>query len=175
MRLRAGFLIGILFVMQMTAVPDAAMAQGAQRGACDAMIASSIDWREAQNKQALDERNRKYKDYDTRYQQSVNAEIDTQFQKWLAESKAIYDEFMDMQKMPHTAAKLTRQGALNEKLTRAREAHLKAQQEILLKWRAWRFEQIKAAQDTFEKAIKRNNAIAQEEIDRLRRSDCVRP
>jgi hypothetical protein len=174
MRLLTGLLISIIFVMQPLTFTNPVAAQVTRHGDCGEWIAAIIAEREAQNRLALDVRNRKYKKFDARYQQGVNAELDAQFQKWLVESKSIYDEFKDMQTMPHTEAKLARHAALDRKLTSAREAHRKAQQEILLKWRTLRFEQIKAAQNAFEKAIKRNNTKAQREIERIRRIECVK-
>lgn len=163
----------VVFALVAASLAHEAAAEATAYGNCSEHIAAIIAEREAQNKLALDQRNRKYKTYDTRYQQGVNAELDAQFQKWLAESNSIYDEFTFLRGTPHSEAKVAQLAALNEKLDRARARHLKAQQGILLKWRTQRFEQIEGAQNAYEAAVKRNNNVAQAEIDRVRSVDCV--
>jgi len=149
------------------------VAQATRHGDCVERIAAIVAEREAQNKLALDQRNRKFTRADKRYQQGVDAELKSQFDEWLAKSDAIQAEYIAIRTMPQSEAKVARHAEIQKKFDRARGAQRKAQQEILLKWRTSRFEQIKAAQNAFEKAIKRNNAKAQKEIERLRKIECV--
>jgi predicted glycoside hydrolase/deacetylase ChbG (UPF0249 family) len=173
MRLLTGLLISIIFVMQPLTFTNPVAAQVTRHGDCGEWIAAIIAEREAQNRLALDVRNRKFKKIDASYQQNVTDELDAQFQKWEAEAQIILDK-ITANDIAHTYEKLTKIAGLNEELARARERNLKAQQEILLKWRTKRFKQIQAAQDAFEKAVKRNNTKAQREIERIRRIECVK-
>lgn len=162
----------IFFALSFQFAGDAA-AQATRHGDCVERIAAIVAEREAQNKLALDQRNRKFTRADKRYQQGVDAELKSQFDEWLVKSDSIQAEYIAMRTMPQSEAKLARHAEIQRKFDRARGEQRKAQQEILLKWRTSRFDQIKAAQTAFEKAIKRNNAKAQKEIERLRKIECV--
>lgn len=172
MRSSGKYLRSIAIVLFTMSPANDAAAQATVYGNCSEHIAAIIAEREAQKKLALDQRNRKFKQYDEDFQRRVAEDLDRQHKDWLAESQSYLDEMAALRDVP-TDQKAPEIARLNEELDEARQRNLKAQQEILDALRAWRFERIGAAQEAYTAAVARHNTTAQEKIDRIRSTKCV--